>query len=54
MNYSIILLISYILSLAYQIKIFDRKKPITCLRAFKINNLSGLLLYSTIMSLSLK
>ena len=54
MNYSIILLISYILSLAYQIKIFDRKKPTTCLRAFKINNLSGLLLYSTIMSLSLK
>ena len=54
LNYSIILLISYILSLAYQIKIFDRKKPITCLRAFKINNLSGLLLYSTIMSLSLK
>ena len=54
LNYSIILLISYILSLAYQIKIFDRKKPTTCLRAFKINNLSGLLLYSTIMSLSLK
>ena len=53
-NYSIILFISYILSLGYQIKIFDKKKPTTCLKAFKINNLSGLLLYSTIMSLSLK
>ena len=31
-------------SLFYQIKIFDPKKPSACLKAFKVNNVSGLIL----------
>ncbi len=48
-NYSILLIIFFILSLIYQIKIFDRTKPITCLKAFKINNFSGVLLFLGIL-----
>jgi len=33
------------LSLTYQIKMFDKKKPNNCLKAFKLNNISGLLLF---------
>ena len=51
--FSSILLALFILTLIYQIKIFDKNKPSTCLRAFKVNNLSGLILYFAIMSLSL-
>ena len=51
--FSSILLSLFILTLIYQIKIFDKNKPSTCLRAFKVNNLSGLILYFAIMSLSL-
>ena len=47
-NYFLILLLFFMISLFYQIKIFDPKKPGTCLRAFKINNISGLILFLTI------
>ncbi len=45
-------LITFIMSLFYQIKIFDKNKPECCLRAFKINNFSGLLLFLAIFSIS--
>ena len=48
-NYSIILILFFILSLVYQIKIFDKTKPTTCLKAFKINNFSGLILFFGIL-----
>ena len=51
-NFSIILLFFFFLSLIYQLYIFDKKKPELCLRAFKFNNLSGLILFLTILSLT--
>ena len=44
-NYSIIFLGIYFLTLLYQIKIFNLRNPSNCLKAFKINNLSGLLVF---------
>ena len=41
----------FVLSLVYQIKIFDKKKPTTCLKAFKVNNLSGLILFFGFLSI---
>ncbi len=38
----------FILTLLYQLKIFDMKKPSSCLLAFKFNNLSGLFLFIAI------
>ena len=38
----------YFISLIYQIKMFDKRKPQSCLDAFKINNLSGLFLFLSI------
>ncbi len=38
----------YFISLIYQIKMFDKRKPQSCLNAFKINNLSGLFLFLSI------
>ena len=38
----------YFISLIYQIKTFDKRKPQSCLNAFKINNLSGLFLFLSI------
>ena len=35
----------FFLSLAYQLVIFNKKKPLNCLSAFKSNNLSGLILF---------
>jgi len=53
LDYSTMLFFLYILSLAYQIKIFDKKKPNMCLKAFRVNNLSGLMLFSTILTLNI-
>jgi 4-hydroxybenzoate polyprenyltransferase len=38
----------YFISLIYQIRMFDKRKPKSCLDAFKINNLSGLFLFLSI------
>ena len=35
----------FLLTLIYQINIFEINKPSTCLQAFKINNLTGLFLF---------
>ena len=44
-NYSLIFLGFFVLTLIYQIKIFKIKKPSNCLKAFKINNWSGLMIF---------
>ena len=48
----IILLFLFILTLIYQIFIFNKKDPKKCLFAFRINNLSGMILFLSIISLS--
>ncbi len=47
-NYSFIFLILFMLSLFYQIKIFNLKNSSSCLKAFKLNNLSGLMVFLSI------
>ena len=46
-------LINFILTLFYQMKIFKADKPESCLKAFKINNLTGMFLYIYILSFSI-
>ena len=48
-NYSSIFILIFFLTLLYQIIIFNRKEPKKCLRAFKLNNLSGLVLFFGIL-----
>ena len=48
-NLKTLLLFMFFFSLFYQIKIFNKKKPLTCLKAFKMNNFSGLLLFLSIL-----
>ena len=52
-NYSIIFLGMYLLTLLYQIKIFSLRNPSNCLKAFKINNLSGLLVFLGFFTLAI-
>ena len=49
----IMLSIFFILTLFYQMKIFKADKPESCLKAFKINNLTGMFLYIYILSFSI-
>ena len=44
-NYCLVFLIFFMFSLFYQIKLYDLKKSETCLKAFKLNNLSGLIIF---------
>ena len=44
-NYSSIFLLFFIFSIFYQIKICKTKNPSTCLKAFKLNNISGMLVF---------
>ena len=53
-NFSIIFLGFFVITLIYQIKIFNIKKPSSCLRAFKINNLSGLMIFLCLFLLTFK
>ena len=52
-NYSIIFLGIYFLTLLYQIKIFSLRNPSNCLKAFKINNLSGLMVFLGFFTLAI-
>jgi len=45
LNKSIFFVLIFIISLMYQLKIFNKRKPKKCLLAFKINNYSGLILF---------
>ncbi|MDC3127334.1 4-hydroxybenzoate octaprenyltransferase [Candidatus Pelagibacter bacterium] len=51
LNLFSIFFILFCLSLIYQIKIFNSRRPETCLRAFKFNNLSGFILFLGILSI---
>ena len=52
-NYSIIFLGIYFLTLLYHIKIFNLRNPSNCLKAFKINNLSGLMVFLGFFTLAI-
>ena len=49
LNIATILMIGFMISLFYQINIFKKNKPETCLKAFKFNNFSGLILFTGII-----
>ena len=44
---------AFALSLYYQIFLFNKKNPLTCLNAFKINNFSGFYLFLTFLTFSI-
>ena len=48
-NLSSLFILMFILSLIYQLKIFNMKSPKKCLKAFKLNNYSGLLFFISIL-----
>ena len=49
-KYFLLLLLPLIFSFIYQIKMFDKNNPKTLLKTFKLNNLSGLLIFIFIFS----
>ena len=46
-------LLGFFATLFYQLYIFDKKKPETCMQAFKVNNFSGFYLFLTFLTFSL-
>ena len=48
-NFFSFLILLFFLSLIAQIIIFDKQNSVSCLRSFKLNNYSGLLLFLTIL-----
>ena len=50
-NLFVILIMFYLISLTLQIKLFEKNKPEKCLKAFKINYLSGFILFMAITSI---
>mgnify|MGYP006102369407 CR=1 FL=1 len=48
-NLSTLFIFMFFLSLSYQLKIFEKTKSINCLRAFKINNFSGMFIFFAII-----
>ncbi len=53
MSYSLIFLIIFVLTLIYQIKIFKINNPSNCLKAFKLNNLSGFAVFMSFFLLTI-
>ncbi len=51
-SYKFILFLAFAGSLVYQITLFKKNDPESCFKAFKINNLSGLILFFGILSLN--
>jgi len=49
-KYILLLSILFIISFVYQVKFFQSKKPETCLYCFKLNNLTGLLIFLFLFS----
>ena len=49
--FSLITLI-FIISLVYQIKVFNENNPKSCLKMFKLNNYSGFILFLSILSIN--
>ena len=52
-NLTTFLITMFFISLVYQLNIFDKHNPKNCLKAFKFNNISGLLLFLGIQSISI-
>ena len=50
LNLSTFFTFMFILSLLYQIKVFNKNNSINCLKAFKINNFSGFFIFLAILS----
>jgi len=51
MNITTLLLSIFFMSLLYQIKIFEKNNSYNCLKAFKLNNLSGFFIFLSIINL---
>ena len=47
----VVLIMAYLISLILQVRLFEKNKPESCLRAFKINYLSGFILLLAITSI---
>ena len=52
-NFLTLFMVIFILSLVYQIQIFDKTNPQSCLKAFKSNDFSGLSMFLGILSLNI-
>ncbi len=52
-NISALLLLIFLLSLYYQLIAFKKHQPDTCLRMFKFNNFTGLILFLSILSINI-
>ena len=52
-NFSLFFLISFIITLFYQIFKFNENKPEDCLRMFKLNNLSGFFLFLSLITMNI-
>ena len=52
-NFATLTLCLFFLSLVFQIKKFNKNNPYSCLAAFKVNNISGLILFIAILSNSI-
>ncbi len=52
-NFSLFFLISFIITLLYQILKFNENKPADCLRMFKLNNLSGFFLFLSLVTINI-
>ena len=52
-NYFLIFLFLFMISLIYQLKILNIKKPDNCLKEFKVNNISGLFVFLTFYFLTI-
>ena len=50
--YFLIPLALFFMTLLYQLFIFNKRKPKTCLQAFKINNFSGFYIFLTFLTFS--
>ena len=53
-NFTLIFILLFIFSLFYQIKISNTKNPAKCLKAFKLNNLSGFIIFISFLFLSVE
>ena len=52
-NFSLFFLISFFISLFYQIFKFNENKPADCLKMFKLNNLSGFFLFLSLVTINI-
>ena len=52
-NFSLFFLISFIITLFYQILKFNENKPADCLIMFKLNNLSGFFLFLSLITINI-